>query len=198
MMMISVKQFMKSSALLFLIFFSLFSKSQDVESIYNQAKLHYSYHEFDLALEDVNLAIKKKKKYYDAYLLRAAIYADTDKHEKALAELDYVIENFPAPDEAYFKKGMVYFDEEKYEDALLNFDRATELYFQDSEYYYYQGEAAFYLKKMPEACTAWNYGLELDDEDCMEMFNKHCEGVELIEKQTPEFNNPFEKLKKKK
>lgn len=183
--------------LITILIYSYLGVSQDVESLFNQAKLHYSHHEFDEALTDVNKAISKKKKFYDAYLLRANIYADTDKHELALTELDYVIENFPAPDEAYFRKGMVYYDEEKFEDAFLNFEKATDLYFNDAEYYYYQGESAMFLDKMPEACTAWNYGIKLEDEDCKELFNQKCDGVTLIEKPQIEFNNPFQKKKKK-
>jgi len=184
---------MRIITLLILTFVTAITSAQNIESLYSQAEIHYSLHEFDEALTDINKAIEKKKKYYDAYLLRAKIYADTDRQKDALDELDYVLENFPAPDEAYFQKGMLFYDEEKYTEALTNFDEATRLYFQDSEYYYYQGETAMYLKLMSKACTAWDYGQKLKDEHCEEMFTKHCDGIELIEPEPIEINNPFKR-----
>lgn len=182
----------------FIILITIQGKAQKSQFLYDQAKIHYEAMEFDEALVDINDAINKKNKYYNAYLLRAQIYYDSNKKKDALTDLDYLIENFETADHAHFQKGIINFDDEQYTDALAHFDKAVSVYNHDPEYYYYQGETAMLLKKTSEACTAWNYGKNLEEgNDCKDEFDKKCDGVELIVLEPAQTNNPFKGLMKK-
>lgn len=176
---------------------STVSFSQKSQVLYDHALVHYNNMEYEEGLKDINAAIDKSKKFYNAYLLRAKIYYDMGEDQKALDQLASIMEEFPTADHAYYERGIIFYDDENYQKAILDFDKAVELYSGDTEYFYYQGIVAQKLNDMPKACTAWNAGFtKLGSEDCKKLFDTHCEGVELIVPEAPEFNNPFEKLKR--
>lgn len=171
---------MKIIITLSLTIFSLFSYSQKSENLYRLARLHYQNLEYDEALVDVNAALNKSKKYYDAYLLRADIYYNLEDTANSLSDLRKSIELFPSADRSYFLIGMIYYDHEQFNNAWDNFSTSTDLYKNDSEYFYYKGETAFKLEDIKNACIAWNHGAEkLEDEDCLEEFNKNCKGIDI-------------------
>ena len=159
---------------------SLFSYSQKSENLFRLARLHYQNLEYDEALIDVNEAINKSKKYYDAYLLRADIYYSLDDTAKSFLDLRKTIELFPSADRSYFLMGMIYYDHDEDGKALKSFSKATDLYQNDAEYYYYKGETALKLKNIKNACIAWNHGgNKLNDEDCLGKFELKCDGVDI-------------------
>ncbi|RPH90061.1 MAG: serine protease, partial [Chroococcales cyanobacterium metabat2.561] len=82
---------------------------------------------YELALDDLNKAMKLNPNYALAYSGRGELYYYQQKYELALADYNHAIEinrNFA---EAYNNRGLLYYDQQKYELALADYSKAIDI-----------------------------------------------------------------------
>jgi len=119
---------MKISLLSFVLFFSLalfaqspikyVSPSKKATKLYESGKLYYESSNDDLAIADLEKALKEDSKYIDVYLLLGYIYSDKGRNADAINAFDKVMELDPINYQVInFTLGRLNFFLGKYEDA---------------------------------------------------------------------------------
>ena len=100
---------------------------------------------YDLALEDLNEAIKLNPQYVDAYMGRGAVYIIKGEYDLALEDLNEAIKLNPQYVDAYMGRGAVYIIKGEYDLAVEDFNEAIKLNPQHVDAY--MGRGAVYIKK---------------------------------------------------
>lgn len=95
----------------------------------NRATTYSSLELVDLALNDINLAIKNSESEnpVDLYLIRSGIYADAGMYSEALNDINVFIDRYPTYTVGYYFRGYNYFMAGDYENALSSFSDGIEL-----------------------------------------------------------------------
>lgn len=107
----------------------------------------------DLALEDINLAIKNSESDnpVDLYFLRSGIYADAGMYSEALKDVNAFIESYPTYTVGYYMRGYYYFLADDYESALSSFSDGIELGETYSNNYLQRARSYIALKQREKA-----------------------------------------------
>lgn len=95
----------------------------------NRATTYSSLELVDLALNDINLAIKNSESEnpVDLYLIRSGIYTDAGMYSEALKDINVFIDRYPTYTVGYYFRGYNYFMAGDYENALSSFSDGIEL-----------------------------------------------------------------------
>src|SRR6185295_13023376 len=100
------------------------SGNQAAIRIYDQAMRFYDNHQNDKAMSALQSALEKDSLFIEAYLLRATIYEDQSKFDKAIADYKKAMsinpELYP---KVYLLIGKAECRLEKYEDAKADFEK---------------------------------------------------------------------------
>ena len=123
---------------------------------YLQRSINYfSTNQFNLALEDINIAIQLNSEVPQFYYIRADIYHQLNKNDLAILDLTKCIKIAPNVDDAYLLRGRIYFynlgDLEK---AELDFSKVIEI--SPDRFEPYRFRSRIY-------CEQKKYDLALDD-----------------------------------
>jgi len=87
----------------------------------------YSKGEFDLAISNLDKAIKAKPEYAEAYLYRGLSCMGKKNSDQAISDYNKVIEINPKNEEAYFVRGVAYADKQDIDKAISDYNKAIEI-----------------------------------------------------------------------
>jgi len=100
---------------------------------------------FDMAIDDLNTAIKLKPKNAVAYRDRAVVYMDKGDNESSMADYNQAIKLNPKYAVAYNGRGCLYLIMKEYDNAIVDYDEAIKL---DPNYINaYNGRGSSYYEK---------------------------------------------------
>jgi tetratricopeptide (TPR) repeat protein len=92
--------------------------------LYNQGSVHLRGKEYDLAIADLDAAIKLNPKYVFALNARGLAYESKGQHDLAIADYDHAIELDAKQAVAFFNRGTAYRNKGRYDSAIADFNRA--------------------------------------------------------------------------
>ena len=128
--------------------------------------------DYDTAIQEYSLAIKKDPNRPTAYNNRGSRYYDLKQYERAIQDYDKAIELEPNYAAAYYNRGISYRSLSQYERAILDYDRAIELEPNDASAYYNRGNCYYDLKQYERAIPDYNKAIELDPNYALAYYNR--------------------------
>ncbi|MCA2660800.1 MAG: tetratricopeptide repeat protein, partial [Microcystis sp. M049S2] len=117
---------------------------------------------YELALADLNKAMKLNPNYALAYSVRGELYYYQKKYELALADWNKAIKINPNFAMAYSDRGNIYYDQQKYELALADWNKAIELDSKLAGAYNNRGRFYYYQQKYELALADWNKAIDIN------------------------------------
>lgn len=126
----------------------------------NRGLIYKRMKKFDLALLDLNEAIRLKPDYADAYVNRGDLLRQQGNYYCAMADLDNAIKIDPNSSGAYNNRGAVYSAEHKYDMAFADYDHAILLDSNNCEAYDNRGLGSSRLRNFDRAITEFNQAIE--------------------------------------
>ncbi len=146
-----------------------------------KSKIHYYQDQFDIALIELNEAIRRDSSYHLSWYYRGYLrsrFFDEDKSagssiqrfldfDQAISDFSRSVQLDPKFPDAWFQRGMVYLNQFKPNKGLPDLDQAIKLYPKYS--YYYFGRAEYYMKegKFKLAIVDLEMAAKLNPEDLM-------------------------------
>ncbi len=127
---------------------------------------------YELALADLNKAMKLNPNYALAYSGRGELYYYQKKYELALADFNKAIELDSKLAIAYGNRGNIYNDQQKYELALADFNKAIELDSKLAIAYNNRGGIYYNQQKYELALADFNKAIELDSKLAIAYINR--------------------------
>ncbi|GCL60080.1 serine protease [Microcystis aeruginosa] len=117
---------------------------------------------YELALADLNKAMKLNPNYALAYSGRGELYYYQKKYDLALADFNKAIDINPNFAEAYSNRGNIYNDQQKYELALADFNQALDINPNLAEAYLGRGVIYSLQQKDELALADFNKAIEIN------------------------------------
>jgi tetratricopeptide (TPR) repeat protein len=106
----------------------LLSGHSDFALGYNNRGCLYGYLEkFDLALRNINKAIKLNPRFMEAYCNRGLVYLKTQKWDKSIADFSIALQFQPDNADAYYYRGFAKKTKGDLQGSVVDFTRALEL-----------------------------------------------------------------------
>ncbi|REJ59733.1 MAG: tetratricopeptide repeat protein [Microcystis aeruginosa DA14] len=127
---------------------------------------------YELALADLNKAMKLNPNYALAYSVRGELYYYQKKYDLALADFNKAIELDSKLAIAYGNRGNIYNDQQKYELALADFNKAIELDSKLAIAYNNRGGIYYNQQKYELALADFNKAIELDSKLAIAYINR--------------------------
>ena len=119
---------------------------------------------YDMALRDIDTAIKMLPDALALYSERAHIYSRMKVYDKALADYDYIIDQTDDFAEPYRSKAYVYKSMKEYGKALKETKRAMKIEPDNANHYNIMGSIYSSDRKYKKAVKAYTQGIEIDPE----------------------------------
>ncbi len=147
---------------------TLLDKEIDLDASYAplyllKGKIFYNQGRFDDALEQLEIALKKKSKLYEALYYKGLVYLKTGNLEEAFKALEKGTKK-SKDEKADFHNGLglYYLATEEYSKADLEFRKASQVGPDQAEYHANLGDANYYSKIYALAINEYNLVIEMD------------------------------------
>ncbi len=135
-----------------------------IDALYSLACAKFELAEYEEAIKDFNLVIKKAPNQPNTYMLRAAAYRALENYEKAAQDYTTAIYIEPSAD-AFFNRGAFYMDINYYQQANDDLNKAIQLNNSHAFAYFYRGTSHLLLGKFEQAVSDFNKVIEFDATD---------------------------------
>ncbi|MGE5479374.1 MAG: tetratricopeptide repeat protein [Chloroflexota bacterium] len=122
----------------------MLANDKSAEIYYERAFAYYYMGDYQSALNDLNVAIEKKKKFPDAYNLRGLIKSEVGNYKGAMEDYDLAISTDPKFAQAYLNRGSLYSSSQKYDSAIIDLNKADKYSSKKNPYVHMQRGKAYY------------------------------------------------------
>lgn len=143
---------MKNTLLLIFVFFTFYVKSQNRNTLFDQAMKKLQSAEYEAGIKLLDQLIQQSPNDYPALYNRAVAKSILRKYELALIDIAKAITVKPDAKKAYLQKGIILKKLTDYEKAEANFDLALKIDPKFPDALYNKGVLFEYLGKFDEAC----------------------------------------------
>lgn len=104
-------------------------KSKNDANVYvERYSFYYKFHQYDLALQDINKAIELKPEKYIFYEFRADLYLEQDKLVELLQDVNTLMKMDATIPDAHVYKGRYLLQMDSLNEAFNSFDKAIQIY----------------------------------------------------------------------
>jgi tetratricopeptide (TPR) repeat protein len=135
----------------------------------------YSKHDYEQALDQINLAIDENEGFYGYYLNRGNTKLMLGEFVTALDDYDYALSLEPAVPDSYFLRGQALDTLNRHELAIVDYTKAIELNPKDGTYYSKRGNARYATGNRNAACLDWTIANNLGYYEDFDKIKSLCE-----------------------
>ncbi|MBN2303202.1 MAG: tetratricopeptide repeat protein [Anaerolineae bacterium] len=132
---------------------------------YERALDYFSKNKLDLAILDMDEAIKLVPRRAEYYVARGLMRLQSGLLDEAEADFAQGLSLDPRQWLAHYGRGMRAFQANQFREAVVQFSRAQQVAPQRPEIYYYRAAALHWMGSPPEAIRDMEYALSLLEED---------------------------------
>lgn len=137
---------------------------------YKRALVQYEIENFNLALKDLDNAIKLKHEY-DYYLLRGMIYQIMKQYELSIIDLNYAL-SLDSTEDVFYYRAYNYVILKDYPKALNDFETTIRFSPKNAEHYFNTAALLVTIGEYREAIKLTNAGLTYDKNQGLAYFNR--------------------------
>jgi len=116
-------------------------KTERTDENFSKGLYYFQVSEHDKAIDEFNVAIKKKPKFADGYKMRAYAKMAKGKYIEALSDLNIAVSIDPSNEYLYVDRGNCYLAYDKIEEAIKDYNFAISINTKFSLGYYNRGIA---------------------------------------------------------
>ena len=128
--------------------------------------------EIDLAIADLNMAIKIKPDLAVAYYNRGYLYDDKGQYDQATADYNKAIEINPKYAAAYNNRGIIYNRKDEYDQAIADYSKAIEINPNDAAIYFNRGITYNRIGEYDQAIADYNKAIEINPKYAKAYYNR--------------------------
>ncbi len=140
---------------------------------YNRGIIYKEQKLFDLALVDLNQAIKlTENKNYKAFCDRGNIYLNSGDTLKAMEDYNTSIKIYNKYASSFYNRGRLKNDLKDYEGAILDFDQAISIDKFDANALNNRATAKFFLNDLQESITDYDQAIKIDSKNGLYFRNR--------------------------
>jgi tetratricopeptide (TPR) repeat protein len=157
----------------FFIYFSV--NAQSAEDFFKEGEAKAKQRDFNGAIEQYSLAIKRDSTMYNAYVKRAFCYGLTEQYDKAVEDYTISIAAEPEKIYSYQSRGSAHYKLGHYTEALADFDKVISIDPKNQEAYNNRGFVKKNLGDKEGACKDWYSSKKMgNDEAKIIIKNNNC------------------------
>ncbi len=127
-----------------------------------KGRIYEIYFDYDKALDELNTVISRKKKFGEAYLVRAVILEKRGDTAAAISDYTEAIKNGEKTADAYFNRGSLYQGIGEADKAIKDFSSALKLNPSDDIIYYNRGKLYMSVDEKEKAIKDFERAIEID------------------------------------
>lgn len=184
------KDYDKSEA----VFTEVFEEEKAIDALYGRACVYFKLKEYENALEDLNLFLKKTPGCFEGYHLRGLVNGSLNKTKKAFSDFEKTIELQPDYAAVYYDMGGYYLLMKEYQMAYDCFDRCLSRDNSSAEAWFGKGMASLMQKEYSKSVDYFSIALKIDKKFKLALLGR-CEAFYANGK-IKEFKNDLKKIQK--
>ncbi len=163
------------------VFTEVFEKDNVNDALYGRACACFKLQEYENALEDLNMFLKKDPKSYKGFHLRGLVKGSLNKPGKALSDLEKTVELNPDYADGYYDMGGCYLILKDYQNAYDCFERSLSRNNSSSEAWFGKGMASLLKKEYNKAIEYFTIAIKLDKKLVLAILGR-CEAFSAMGK----------------
>jgi tetratricopeptide (TPR) repeat protein len=151
------------------------TKEKDNEDSYFYRGIEYFVQKnYDQAIADFNLVLKKRPKLIAVLIYRAFAFFRKEENDLAIKDCNTLLEMRPELDFALVLRGHAYMAKDNYKQAVKDYTEALKIKPQNAEYHSYRANAYYDIKEYDHAIADYTKAIEKYRKEAKYYYNRGC------------------------